>query len=394
MRERYALRRAMTVSRFFNTPITGEHASGAVRKRLAILLAAIAVPALAAPGDFGRLPGSAATEAELSRASGSSGSSLAFAMEFERPGMNFPGSAFYFLADPPSDALIALPASDAWQAGEGEAGRDVGAMIAAGPAARPFFSAAGVGHSQALECLAQAIWYEAASESSAGQRAVAQVVLNRVTHPAWPPSVCGVVYQGSERRTGCQFTFTCDGSLSPRASGASWARAQRIAAEALSGNVYQPIGHATHYHTLWVNPRWAGSLDHIGTIGAHRFYRNRGATGEKAAFTVRYAGFEPHIAKVRTAPVLAAEVSAVPPSPLPGKRAASAAPAVGAPTPSSTPAPVIADPAYASVGQVRGDYAAAGQWKSGAARAALENDRRKLALAGGGMQQETSNPQE
>ncbi len=83
------------------------------------------------------------------------------------------------------------------------------------PAARAFDqrSQSAADYQRALECLANAIYYEAATEPLDGQRAVAQVVLNRLRHPAFPNSVCGVVYQGSERATGCQFTFTCDGSL-------------------------------------------------------------------------------------------------------------------------------------------------------------------------------------
>ena len=85
---------------------------------------------------------------------------------------------------------------------------------------------------RSLQCLAEAVYYEARSESEEGQRAVAQVVLNRVRHPAWPGSVCGVVYQGPLRAGGgCQFTFTCDGALLRLPYGEDWARARRIAAE-------------------------------------------------------------------------------------------------------------------------------------------------------------------
>ncbi|MFN5901342.1 MAG: cell wall hydrolase, partial [Novosphingobium sp.] len=84
----------------------------------------------------------------------------------------------------------------------------------AGPIARAMrVDNSGVDRSRALQCLAAAVYYEARSESDVGQRAVAQVVLNRVAHPSYPNTVCGVVYQGSERTTGCQFSFTCDGSL-------------------------------------------------------------------------------------------------------------------------------------------------------------------------------------
>ena len=78
---------------------------------------------------------------------------------------------------------------------------------------------------QALECLASAVYYEAGNQDDDGERAVAQVVLNRVRHPAFPASVCGVVYEGSTRPTGCQFTFTCDGSLYRQPDADGWRRA-------------------------------------------------------------------------------------------------------------------------------------------------------------------------
>jgi hypothetical protein len=111
---------------------------------------------------------------------------------------------------------------------------------------------------RSLRCLAEAVYYEARSESEDGQRAVAQVVLNRVRSPAYPASVCGVVYQGPMRAGGgCQFTFTCDGSLAAAPSGESWLHARRIAALALAGSVYAPVGLATHYHTQQVVPTWS-----------------------------------------------------------------------------------------------------------------------------------------
>ena len=147
---------------------------------------------------------------------------------------------------------------------------------------------------RSLDCLAQAIYYEAASESEAGQRAVAQVVLNRVRHPAWPNSVCGVVYQGPMRAGGgCQFTFTCDGSLMRRAGGSSWDQARRLAGEALAGTVFAPVGFSTHYHTQAVSPSWAPRLARTTTIGAHHFYALPGLGGTRGAFTAAYAGAEP-----------------------------------------------------------------------------------------------------
>ncbi len=379
----YALERAMKAIRTLFDPdanLAGQTLpSRTMRKRLAVLLAVVAVPAMAAPGDFGALPGSAPTEAELVNIELQKQLAANPAMPFERPGMSFPGSAFFFLADPSEDNLVALPTFDATDTGA-EAGRELGALIDAGPAARPFFSAGGSNHLRAHECLAQAIWYEAASESEAGQRAAAQVVLNRVVHASWPGSVCGVVYQGSQRSTGCQFTFTCDGSLARRAGGASWARAQRIASEALAGSVYEPIGHATHYHTLWVNPYWASRLDHVGTIGAHRFYRTRGASGERGAFTGRYSGIEPGVRERAIERTSAPLIDYAVPTELPEARRSSAQtrsqPGSAA---SVAPEPILADPAFSGVGQVREDYARAGQWKSDAAREALRDDEQALA---------------
>lgn len=149
-------------------------------------------------------------------------------------------------------------------------------------------SAKGVGFSAALRCLTQAVYYEAASEKDEGQAAVAQVVLNRLRHPAFPSTICGVVYQGSERVTGCQFSFTCDGSLARVPSVAGWARAERAARAALGGKVAAAVGNATHYHADYVVPYWAPTLDKATTIGAHIFYIMRGFLGSPRAFSGKY----------------------------------------------------------------------------------------------------------
>jgi len=152
---------------------------------------------------------------------------------------------------------------------------------------------------RSLQCLAEAIYYEARSEGEDGQRAVAQVVLNRVRHPAYPGSVCGVVYQGPLRAGGgCQFTFTCDGSLASAPAGPGWDRARRLAAEALAGYVHAPVGLATNYHTHQVLPDWAFRLAKATVIGSHIFYRMPGAWGASAAFSQAYRGREPSPATV------------------------------------------------------------------------------------------------
>jgi hypothetical protein len=243
-----------------------------------VLLAAVAVPALASPGEWSAFAIRDAGTAEL----------VVAPMPFEQAGESFPGSAFYYLAaDDAVPGLYQGIHSDAENA-------PVAVDPVAGPAARALrIDMSGVDRSRALQCLTAAIYYEAASEPDAGQRAVAQVVLNRVAHPAYPNSVCGVVYQGSERRTGCQFSFTCDGSLARAPSRMFWLRAERVAADALAGMVYAPVGLATHYHTIQIHPYWADSLKHVGTIGAHRFYRFGGPAGSPATFRFAYAGGEP-----------------------------------------------------------------------------------------------------
>ncbi len=146
---------------------------------------------------------------------------------------------------------------------------------------------------RALDCLTAAVYYEARSESDDGQRAVAQVVLNRVRNPAFPGSVCGVVYQGSYRTTGCQFSFTCDGSLAHRREPGAWEHARKVATAALAGEVYSPVGSAMYYHTTEVHPFWENSLTPVTTIGAHIFYRWGGHLDNSFEFRQRYAGIEP-----------------------------------------------------------------------------------------------------
>ncbi len=227
----------------------------------------------------------------------------------ERPESNFSGSAFYFLE--PINAVANRQEAGQYAPGAGVAG-GVTTMAAmaneaplddprlpyetpgVGDAARPFIMPAGsADHARALKCLSDAIYYEAATEAEVGQAAVAQVILNRMRHPTYPNTVCGVIYQGSERRTGCQFSYSCDGSMARVPSRIHWDRANRIAFNALSGYVYAPVGMATHYHTVAVNPYWAPSLHYISTIGAHRFYRWNGSAGRPSAFFRRYAGNEP-----------------------------------------------------------------------------------------------------
>ncbi|HEX8057167.1 MAG TPA: cell wall hydrolase [Novosphingobium sp.] len=264
-------------------------------RRAVVLAAAVALPAFAAPADWG-----------FEVVPSSSAGSTTAPMPFERPGDSFPGAAFYYLSNDPAPARLDQGVySDAEPA--------PALLDPVGPAARALrVDNSGVDRSRAVQCLTAAIYYEAASEPDAGQRAVAQVVLNRVAHPAYPKTVCGVVYQGSEKSTGCQFSFTCDGSLARVPVRMFWQRAEAVARDALSGYVYAPVGLATHYHTVAVHPYWAPTLTYLGTIGAHRFYRFGGAAGAPSTFRFAYAGGEPLAQPHQRGAVLDATEAAAP----------------------------------------------------------------------------------
>ncbi|MDE1916152.1 MAG: cell wall hydrolase [Sphingomonadales bacterium] len=214
-------------------------------------------------------------------------------MPFETPGDSFPGSAYYYLAqDHAGDGQDTLTPGTHGD-GEATSAHTPGGLTDAGPSARALIARGGTDYARALDCLTAAVYYEAASEPDDGQRAVAQVVLNRLAHPSFPKTVCGVVYQGSERATGCQFTFACDGAMLRPRSAYFWDRARQVARAALAGYVFAPVGLATHYHTFAVHPYWDGAMNFIGQIGAHRFFRFPGVAGVPAAFHFAWNGAEP-----------------------------------------------------------------------------------------------------
>jgi len=144
-------------------------------------------------------------------------------------------------------------------------------------AAAPFrFRGGPAEREQAAECLATAALYEAGDDRR-GQRAVIQVVLNRVRAPGFPGTVCGVVWQGHARSTGCQFSFTCDRSIDRRTVHRGWRGARAAARRALAGYVFADVGRATHYHTDWMVPYWRDSLTKVAKVETHLFYvRRRG----------------------------------------------------------------------------------------------------------------------
>ncbi|NCP23232.1 MAG: cell wall hydrolase [Erythrobacter sp.] len=200
---------------------------------------------------------------------------------------------------PPLDALPANAedTSVVWSRLGPEAARERNAAvplaaIGVGKAAPFAFAGNGVDRERATACLALAALAEA-GQGDADQRAVMQVVLNRVRHPAFAKTVCGVVFEGSQRATGCQFSFTCDGSLARTYAPAAMDAARRRAAEALGGYVHAPVGNATHYHADYVWPWWSPQLDKVAVEGPHIFYRWRGFWGTARALAARYRGGEP-----------------------------------------------------------------------------------------------------
>lgn len=205
------------------------------------------------------------------------------------------------LSAPPLDQLPGLPVQapvlgtePAIDADDARA-RNAGDPFFSGTVAPapPFrFSGSPQDFDRARECLALAALAEAGG-ADMGQRAVQQVVLNRVRHPAFAKTVCGVVFEGADRQTGCQFSFTCDGSLARRYSDEAWAEARQRADEALRGAVFKPVGNATHYHTDWVYPAWSSHLVKLAQVDTHLFFRWPGFWGTPAAMRIGYRGGEP-----------------------------------------------------------------------------------------------------
>ena len=167
-----------------------------------------------------------------------------------------------------------------------ESAQQLRALVdAVGPTAEPFENQSALQSARDLDCLTTAVYFEARGESAAGQAAVAQVVLNRVRHPAVPRTICGVVFQGAAAR-GCQFSFACNGAMRRPREPAAWSRARDVAVRALSGFVMTSIGNATNFHTVNVAPGWS-NLVRVTQVGTHIFYRFAGRNGSASAFNAQ-----------------------------------------------------------------------------------------------------------
>ncbi|WP_417319285.1 cell wall hydrolase [Erythrobacter aureus] len=186
-------------------------------------------------------------------------------------------------------------------------------FAAAGPGtASPFgFRGSEADRVRARDCLALAGMAEAGG-GDADQRAVMQVILNRVRHPAFAGTVCGVVFEGSQRPTGCQFSFTCDGSLARRYSDAAWRAARERAEDMLGGATHAPVGNSTHFHADYVYPWWSDRLDKVAQVGPHIFFRWRGFWGSRAALSASYRGAEPDPLTLRQTALAVAEANPLP----------------------------------------------------------------------------------
>ncbi|MGJ3648587.1 cell wall hydrolase [Sphingomonas sp. GlSt437] len=268
---------------------------------------------------------------------------------------HFPGAAYFFTVDD-----SAAPAAGTTGTAElpempiSALGADTVPDGTIHPA-RPFSfgRASAIDRGRALDCLTAAIYYEAAREPDAGQQAVAQVILNRVRHPAFPATVCGVVYQGSEH-AGCQFSFACDGSMARRPEPGLWRRAMAVAASALAGQVYAPVGLATHYHTYAVTPAWNRQLVMTAAIGAHFFHRWQGWWGTPAAFSQGYRGGEPVPGPHPRAATLMPGAPAASPATI---ASLSSSPARATKSAIANTAPAAIQPAYTGSGTVQPRYA-------------------------------------
>lgn len=134
----------------------------------------------------------------------------------------------------------------------------------------------------ALVCLSHAIFWEARSESTVAQLAVAQVVINRVNDHRYPDNVCAVVTQGQRYTWNnklvpnkCQFSFYCDGKPEDETIDIkAYMWAEELATYILDLNLHIDLTDgATHYHADYVNPGWAEKFTQTVCIDSHCFYR-------------------------------------------------------------------------------------------------------------------------
>ena len=122
-----------------------------------------------------------------------------------------------------------------------------------------------------FNCLVQAVYFEAGQEIPEGQRAVAEVILNRVDDPRFPKTVCAVIHDKNPK--GCQFSWWCDGKSDATPDADRWATSKQAVVDVLDGVYPDPTNGALFYHARFVRPRWSKKLERTAMIGGHIFYR-------------------------------------------------------------------------------------------------------------------------
>ena len=127
-----------------------------------------------------------------------------------------------------------------------------------------------------LECLAENIYFEARGEPLDGQRAVAEVTLNRTRSPYFPHTICAVVHETQwdplRRRLVAHFSWTELSALS-EPTGSAWKQAMTVASAAYDDTYTQVVPGALFYHATSIRPDWARTKTAVATIGNHIFYR-------------------------------------------------------------------------------------------------------------------------
>lgn len=152
----------------------------------------------------------------------------------------------------------------------------VPAAVAVTPMAAAFEPIRPVARVDQSECLAEVLYYEARGEGTEGEKAVAEVVLQRTRDAYYPHTICGVVYEGVQpNKKDCQFSFACDGATRKPKEWGAWQNVRLLADKILSGAVKLAgeTGHAIAYHSVDVDPAWADEMIETAQIGNHIFYR-------------------------------------------------------------------------------------------------------------------------
>jgi spore germination cell wall hydrolase CwlJ-like protein len=179
------------------------------------------------------------------------------------------------MADAPEPVAVLMPAVAAVAVPTARPVLADTVRVIAAPTAAQVAAVARVVSDTQTQCLADAMYYEARGEGVVGEKAVAEVVYNRVHSRLFPRTICGVVYEGAHLSTGCQFSFTCDGEMHSAKSHEDWIRARVLAAAIVSGVI--KLGDETDgaiaYHATYVDPDWGSNLVRTVRIGNHVFYR-------------------------------------------------------------------------------------------------------------------------